>query len=69
MVLPERPSVFVVTLACQLCLHEWHVEYELPFGDGPSLQTTPTRNGLRPSYRLTSCNKMRAQLGSSHRDT
>jgi len=35
-VLPDRPSVFVITLACQLCLHEWHVEYELPPGDGPS---------------------------------
>jgi hypothetical protein len=31
-VLQDRPSVFMVTLACQTCLHEWYVEYEVPSG-------------------------------------
>jgi hypothetical protein len=29
-VLPDRPSVFVVTLVCQSCHHEWPVDYEPP---------------------------------------
>ena len=29
-VLPDRPTVVVVTLACQSCGHEWKVKHELP---------------------------------------